>query len=234
MKSYMQDAASRSSGRLLLRDDLLSTVIQRSWRPILSADGRRRAREHLLSLGHREEDLNPIEWPDDAVSAYQRHRGDPWQFITNADIRRNRQERAKERLTWVRGERFVTKVQPMYVWVFFCHGIGGEICNPWGKRVGGNLFCGWYTYLIGRGISVALNFRSNNWYLQDRVMELFPLVKAETLFDPPDFEKWMVEFAKKYQRYSPHFSCQGKAVVYAEVKNGHIQEITGKGKWSNG
>lgn len=197
----------------------MSVFAKRNWAPIFSEEAHERCRKHLLSVGYREEDLKPIVWPDDAVHAHRDHLGDPWKFTTQADIRRKRQEDAKDTLRRVRGENEKrSKIQCLYVWVFYCHGISG-------------FYVGWYTYIIGLNFSAALNFRCYSNRLVERLMRLYPLVEAETLFEPPDFEKWMREFAKKYKRHSPHFSRQGKSPVLCEVCGGDIKKIIKKIEW---
>lgn len=202
-----------------------SVIMMRSFKEGISSwltpEARQRARELLLARGYLEEHLKPIEWPDDAVSAHRDHSGQPWQFTTRADIRHRRQKSAKEVL-WMKREFGVLKRQPLYVWVFY---------NPnW-------IYTGWYTYLIGTGISHALNFRSTDTKMIERLMQLFPLVEP-TLFGPGDFELWMKKFVKRYKVDKPGNRRQGKAPVWAEVTNGNakafrrVERITERGYWT--
>ena len=168
-------------------------------------------------------------------------------FTTKADIRRKRQEDAKEVL-WFKREYGLVKRVPVYVWVFHCPGIGGEMVGALGHpdidagsgitnhpdirkvRTDG-LMGGWYTYLIGQGISEALNFRGYAGKTIDRLMELFPLVKATTLFDGPDFDEWMLAFVEQYPKGLWCDVPQGKSPVWAEVKGGFVTKILGHAKW---
>ena len=180
----------------------------------MSEDARKRAREHLISLGYKPEELQPIVWPDDAVSASRKHRYAPWEFVTKADIRRKRQERMK-RILWWKREYGVCRRRPLYVWVFRCPG--------W-------VYEGWYTYLIGTNISCAMNFRGNNERLIARLMQLFPLIEPK-LFGPPDLDKWMAEFVRRYRRGTWCGKPQGKAPVWVEVEGTRIKRILARAEW---
>lgn len=201
----------------------------------LSPEARQRAHDHLLSVGYTEDQLKPIKWPEDALSAYKDCCNDEWKFFTIGDRRRRRQKHAKEVL-YMKREHGVTKIQPLYVWVFFCFGIGNTIdpddgyCGIRGLRSTG-LMSGWFAYLIGQDVSVALNFRGGGDRFQERVMELFPLVKATTLFDGPDFDEWMLSFVERYPKGLRCEVPQGKAVVHAEVCGGRVVEILEVGQW---
>lgn len=202
-----------------------------------SVESRQRAKEHLLSLGYREKDLQPIVWPEDAVSAHRDFMGDPWEFTTKADIRRRRQEDAKETLQRIRKDGAMKRL-PLYVWVFHCPGIGGEMVGALGhpgipiRPVGTTgLMGGWYTYIIGQGISVALNFRGYYQKIIGNVMELFPLVRATTLFDPPDFDEWMLAFVERYPKGLWCDVPHGKAPVWGEVEGNEIKRILGRAQW---
>jgi hypothetical protein len=204
----------------------------------LSDDARRRAREHLKSVGYDVDGIQPLIWPDDAVEASRKHIYAPWEFVTKADVRRSRQERMK-RILWWKREYGVVRRRALYVWVFRCPG--------W-------VYEGWYTYLIGTNISCALNFRGNNESLIARLMELFPLVgPTRLLFEDrsggpaasapassfrrqergglPDLDKWMAEFVKRYQRGTWCGRPQGKSPVWAEVEGTHIKRIIGRAEW---
>lgn len=221
------------------------TVIMRSFmdscKGFFSPETRQRAKEHLLSIGYREEDLQPIVWPEDALSAHRDHAGQPWKFTTKVDIRRQRQEDAKQTLQRIRKDGAMRRV-PLYVWVFHCPGIFGadEIIEPLDTTDlrsvhTTGIMGGWYTYLIGQNmgqeISLALNFRGDWQKMIDRVMELFPLVKATTLFDGPDFDEWMLLFVERYPKGLWCDVPQGKAPVWAEVEGGQVKRILGRAKW---
>lgn len=214
-------------------------VMMRSFKEGMSSwftpEARQRAHEYLLSVGYTEDQLKPIEWPDDAVSAHRDHVGQPWRFTTKGDIRRCRQDRAKEILRYKR-EEGATKIRPLYVWVFHCPGIGGDMVGALGHEgIRGvrsdGLMSGWYAYLIGQGVSIALNFRGHYKKMIDRLMELFPLVKATTLFDGPDFDEWMRAFVERYPKGLWCDVPQGKAVVRAEVDGDSVIRILEVGQW---
>jgi hypothetical protein len=204
----------------------MCTVVIRGKKPYrgffaLSDDAQRRAREHLKSAGIDVDRLQPLVWPDDAVSASRKHMYAPWEFVTKADIRRRRQERMKSILWWKR-EYGVVQRRPLYVWVFRCPG--------W-------VYEGWYTYLIGTNIECALNFRGYAESLIAQLMQLFPLVEPPRLLfedksgGSPDLDNWMAEFVKRYQRGTWCGKPQGKAPVWAEVEGTRIRRILGRAEW---
>lgn len=194
----------------------MCTVISRNFRfAFLGEAGSKRAREYLLSAGIREEALQPIVWPDDAVSVHRDHVYAPWQFTTKADIRRGKRERMEQSL-WMKREYGVTHIQPLYVWVFWCPGLFGFA------------YRGWWLYLIGRGIETGRYFESSELCL--KVMELFPLIEP-TLYGPPDIKEWKAEFVRRYQRGLWCGKPQGKAPIWAEVKGTSIKKILGRAQW---
>lgn len=199
----------------------MSTVVIRSRKPhtkglfALSDEAHRRAKEYLKSVGVRVERLQPLIWPDNAVSASREHRYSPWKFTYKVDILKRKQERMEHHLWWKR-EYGVTQRRPLYVWVFWCPGVGGFA------------FRGWWLYLIGRGIS---SYKDLSRKVVSRLMELFPLVES-TLYGPPDIGQWMIEFAKRYQRGSWCGKPQGKSPVWAEVRGNRIEKILGRAEWS--
>ena len=85
--------------------------------------------------------------------------------------------------------------------------------------------------MIGQNISIALNFRGYAGKTIDRIMELFPLVKATTLFDGPDFDEWMLAFVERYPKGLWCDVPQGKAPVWGEVAGGQVERILGPAKW---
>lgn len=183
----------------------------------LSDDAYRRAREHLKSAGIQVEDLQPLNWPEDAVSAYQKHMYAPWQYTTRTDIKRRRQEKAKK-ILWLKREYKTTQRRALYVWVFWCPGISG-------------IFEGWWIYLVG----IGHNYRSGghkgqvDGKLLDDLLRLFPLVEPD-LFEI-NWDKWMKKFVKKYHRGNWGGKPQGKAPIWAEVSNGPVEKILGRAKW---
>ncbi len=194
------------------------TVMTRSFKEGISSwftpEARQRAYDYLISVGHSPESLKPIEWPDDALSASRNDRTQEWEFFTIGDRRRRRQEHAKEVL-YMKREFGVVRIQLLYVWVFY---------NPnW-------IYTGWYTYLIGTGVSQSLNFRGFDENLVARLMELFPLIDP-TLFGPGDFKIWMEKFAKRYKKGKPRNRRQGKAVIRCEVKGDQVVKILEVGQW---
>jgi len=183
----------------------------------LSDDARRRAREHLKSVGIRVEELQPLIWPEDAVSAYREHMYAPWKFTLKSDILRQRRERMEHHLWWKR-EYNVTHRRPLYVWVFWCPGVGGFA------------FRGWWTYLIGKNISYSPAFRNNDRKTISRLMELFPLIEPK-LFGPPNLDEWMAEFVRRYQRGYWCGKPQGKSPIWAEVQGSNIRRLLNRVEW---
>ncbi len=185
----------------------------------LSDEAKRRAKEHLEKAGIRLDQVPPLIWPDDAISAYQPHMYAPWQFTTKADIRRKRQEDAKHVL-WFKREYGVSKRLPAYVWVFWCPGISG-------------IFEGWWTYIIGRGFSHGGKFQTDSDLIL-KAMDLFPVI-LPSLFDLKEDwrarEVWMMEFAKRYQRCKWCGKPQGKAPIWCEVEGNDIIKILSRAEW---
>lgn len=181
----------------------------------LSDDARRRAREHLESVGIQLDKLPLLIWPDDAVSAYRKHMYAPWEFTLKSDILQRKRECMEHNLWWKRESGTVHKL-PLYVWVFWCPGINDFF------------FKGWYTYFIGRGISYGLHRRNKETV--SRLMELFPLVEP-SLFGPPRLDEWMAEFVKQYQRGYWCGKRQGKSPIWAEVEGSRIKKLLGRAEW---
>jgi len=182
----------------------------------LSDDAQRRAREYLKSAGYAVEKIQPLIWPEDAVSASRTHMYAPWQFTTKADVLRERRKRMEYHL-WFKREYGVIQRRPLYVWVFWCPGFFGFA------------YRGWWLYLIGRGISSSKYLEKGKKTVA-RLMELFPLVEPN-LFGPPDLEKWKSEFVKRYKRGRWCGKPQGKAPVWAEIKGDRIERILSRAEW---
>jgi hypothetical protein len=183
----------------------------------LSPEAQVRAEEHLKSLGYDIDRIQPLVWPDDAVSAYKDrdHPYEPWKFVTKADVKKRRQERAKKVLRYKREDGVVYR-RAAYVWTFYV--------PDW------NFFCGWWLYIIGNGFSWGGKYQSMDCEIVRDVMRLFPLVEP-VLFGQPDVEKWMVEFAKRYQRGVRGDKPQGKAPVRVEVKGNRVVKILERTEW---
>ena len=188
----------------------------------LSDDARRRAREHLKSVGIVVEKTHPLIWPDDAVSAYRSHMYAPWEFTTKADILREKRKRMEQCLWWKR-EHGVVRRKPLYVWVFWCPGAFGFA------------FKGWWTYLIGlkgeyHGGGHKGEVRGD---LFNQIKKMFPVVDP-ILFDTDDWkedERWMEAFVRRYQRGKWGGKPQGKAPVWAEVQGDNLIKILGRAEW---
>ena len=184
----------------------------------LSKEVQDRAKKHLKSVGYDIDRIQPLIWPEDAISAYRRSVYEPWQFTTKSDIlKRKRQD--MEQSLWFKREYGVIQKRPLYVWVFWCPGISG-------------IYEGWWIYLIGRGISTSKYFEGSK--LCSKVMELFPIIEP-TIFDiEQDWQKrerWMIEFARRYQRGYWCGKPQGKAPIWAEIKGNRIERILGRAEW---
>lgn len=176
----------------------------------LSDESRQRAKEYLLSVGYREDDLKPIVWPDDAVSAYRNHSGAPWQFTTKADILRKKRERMESNLRHKRESDGTCRV-PLYVWVFWCPGA---------------IFEGWWLYLIGREYESS-KFLFRDEELVAQIMELFDI----PLFGEGDLENWKAEFVRWFRRGKHGGKPQGKSPVWAEMRNGRLIKLLGRAEW---
>jgi len=184
----------------------------------LSDEARERAKKHLKEVaGIDVEKLPHLIWPDDAVSAYQEHTYAPWKFTTKDDIKRKRQENAKRVLYWKRDSGIIRR-KPVYVWVFW---------------VPGWLFGGWWTYLIGRGVEHGGKYQTNSDLIL-QAMKMFPVVES-TLFDVEEGwkerEKWMIAFAKRYQRGARAGKPQGKAPIWAEIQGNQIIRLLDRAEW---
>lgn len=126
--------------------------------------------------------------------------------------------RQAEILAHRRGDSYRSERRPLYVWVFYCPGFVYE---------------GWWTYLIGRGISYG-RYLSRNERLVSRLMELFPMGEP-TLYGPSlTYEQWMPRFARRYCCRWPDGKprthagrIQGKAFVWAEVQGDQVRWILG-------
>jgi len=182
----------------------------------LSEDARKRAYDHLKSLGYRDEELKPIEWPDDAVSAYRDNRHATWKFTTIADILRRKIEKMERNLRWKREYNIIEK-RPLYVWVFWCPGISDFF------------FKGWWIYLIGREISECVGERKDNNIIK-KLLELFPLIEPN-LFGWRDILKWKRKFVHNYRCGCWCGKPQGKAPVWAEINGDRVLRILGPAKW---
>ena len=188
----------------------------------LSDEGRRRAKKRLEYLGIQWDKIPQFDPPEDAVSASRiTSIGDyyaPWQYTTKRDILREKR-RWKEERFWLE-EQNITHRRPLYVWVFWCPGIS-------------SFFEGWWTYIIGCNIEHGGKFCKDSDLIL-RAMELFPVVEG-TLFgmgeDWEQRERWMMEFARRYQRGYWCGKPQGKAPVWAEVQGGYIKRILGRAQW---
>ena len=162
-----------------------------------------------------------IPWPDGAISANRDRIDREWQFTTKAGIRAEKKKKMEQRL-WLKREYKVTKRVPLYVWVFWCPGINNFF------------FRGWWTYLIGRGISEVV---SESRYVGEsrdlEIMELFPLIHPRLFgeYTCGEKEKWRIKFAKRYQRGLWCSKPQGKAPVLAEVEGTRIIRILGRIEW---
>lgn len=184
----------------------------------LSDEARQRGIEHLKSEGIRMEDVPPLIWPEDAVSAYQEHMYAPWEYTTRTDIRRRRQKAAKKELIYLR-EDGVSRRRALYVWVFWCPGVDGFV------------FRGWWTYLVG----IGRYYRGGGYKgqvegkLQDDLLRMFPLTEPN-LFEL-NWDKWMAEFVKRFPKGRWGGKPQGKVPIWAEIQGGSVKRILSRAEW---
>ena len=184
--------------------------------PWFSEEARQRAREYLKSVGHDIDRLPKLVWPDDAVSASQRHRYAKWEYTLKSDITKEKIRRMEESLVRKRQWEVVRK-RAVYVWVFWCSG--------W-------VFEGYWTYIkgIGRQYHGCGKKGQVACEMLERVFELFPLI-SEPLFEESKntyeyYKKWQKLFVKRFAAKKKWCGRkQGKAPVWALVKDGNIIEI---------
>lgn len=204
----------------------MSTVVMRSKkgnesliaRIGMTDEKRCRVREHLISLGVQVDRLQPIIWPEGAVSAYRKHKYAPWEYTTKADLLRDKRKRRMNHRIWMESQ--ITHRRRLYVWVFWCPGISG-------------IFEGWWTYIIGCGVEHGGKYSTDSNLIL-RAMELFPIIEPVLFGIEEDWEqreRWMIEFAKRYQRGVWCGKPQGKALIWAEVKGNSIEKILGRAQW---
>lgn len=140
------------------------------------------------------------------------------------EVIQSRRERQKEILEQKRSSYGQIQKKPLYVWVFWCPGVGGFA------------FRGWWTYVVG----VGREYHGGGYkgelagHLLDDVTRLFP-VAGQTLFSWKygwrEREKWMKGFIKRYRRGTWCGRPQGKAPIWVEVKGGSIRKILGRAEW---
>ncbi len=204
----------------------MSTLIRRSKKGVkpaftLNDEQRRRAKEHLLSVGIDLDQLPKLIWPDDAVAAYQSHEYAQWQFTLKSDILRDKRERMERNLLTKR-EYGRTEIRALYVWVFWCPGISG-------------IFEGLWTYIVGNAREYHGGGYKGNLAGQmlAKVMDMFPVDNPRPLFQL-EHREWMPLFVKKYQRGKWCGKPQGKAAVWARVYGGQLREIIEPVSWPSG
>ena len=157
-----------------------------------------------------------LDWPDDAVSAARRFPEDPWRFTYRSDVLRGKRERMEQALSLKRKPDLLRRA--LYVWVFWCPGLGGVA------------FCGWWTYLIGVG---GVRYHGGGTKgqvvggLMGTIRSLFPVTNPHPLFETIKDDEWMRRFARRHQRGRWSGRPQGKAAVWATVRGEHVEEILG-------
>ena len=146
---------------------------------------------------------------DDTASVMKDYRG--VHVTTYADLGRRKRELQAARLERLREPEF--RVLPLHVWVFHCPG---------------PFFMGWWTYLVGRGVSEGKHMRRS--CMIDRIMELFPC--GDRRLFPLSQEEWMPLFARRYAlrhasgRARLHAGrIQGKAPVWAALRGASVVKI---------
>jgi hypothetical protein len=209
---------------ILIEDVKMGTIVIRNKKGMpgfsFSEEARKRAYEHLKSLGYTDDELRPIEWPQDAVSAYRDNGHAAWKFTTIADILRRKRDRMENNLRWKREHEIIER-RTLYVWVFWCPGISG-------------FFRGWWTYLVGHGGDYCSGGHKGevDGVLKEDLLRLFPLVEKR-LFDT-DWNLWMRRFVKKYRRGVWCGKPQGKAPLWAQTEGNRVLKILGRAQWPNG
>lgn len=140
------------------------------------------------------------------------------------EVKQRCRERQKAILERKRSSYGQIQKKPLYVWVFWCPGINNFI------------FRGWWTYFMGLG----RDYHGGGYKdevagkLADDLLQLFPLAEP-ALFglkeDWQEREKWMKEFAKRYQRGYCCGKPQGKSPIWAEVQGSNVIRILCRAEW---
>lgn len=186
----------------------------------LSPEKRAMRDELLRGRGIDVERLPKLIWPEGSVSASQDHLYAPWQFKFKSDILREKREEMERAIEWKRESGSVQR-RALYVWVFWCPGISG-------------FYEGWYTYLVGIGQEYGGGGHKGDvkGRLMDQVVDLFP-VYDKPLFgwDWESREEWMLAFVRRHRRGTRSGKPQGKAPVWAEVRDGDVRNIISRAEW---
>jgi hypothetical protein len=212
-----QNAAGADSGSRPLRD--LPANYQGNFNPTTFVP-----RNFLINMRQwvKPELRDSILMPPPDVAGYEND-GFHRRAVTWEMIKQRRREKQKQHLEELQREWEYIPVRriPMYVWVFFCPGVGGFA------------YRGWWLYIKGRDTDEG--FRSLRSETIKKVMELFPLVQPSLFckyseYDA-DVEEWKREFVKKYAAKKKWCDKpQGKAPVWAEVSN-HGIKILERAEW---
>jgi hypothetical protein len=180
-----------------------------------------RAKNYLREEAGMDFDHQPaLVWPPDAVAAYRDDLHSPWQFRTRANIRQGKIDDMERSLRFKRTYDTV-QIRAAYIWVFWCPGISG-------------CFRGWWTYF--KGVGRDGNYRGTGrkgdvGHFADQIMQMFPI---EGQLYGLDYDDWMPQFARQYQRGSWCGKPQGKAVVLLGVRNGCVLKFLRKLEWPKG
>ena len=139
--------------------------------------------------------------------------------FTWAMVMERRRQRQVVKLEQRRSDYDVTYKKPLYVWVFWCPGVGGFA------------FRGWWTYFVGLGRDYhGGGYKGEaDGKLKDDLLRLFPLT-GPNLFET-NWDEWMKRFVKKYRRGTWCGKPQGKSPVWAEVQGGRIKRLLGMAEW---
>jgi len=147
---------------------------------------------------------------------------------TFADIGREKRERQADILHRIRTFSCEESVRPMYVWVFWCPGIGGFA------------YRGWWTYLIWRGGDSG-KYLDRDEKIVRQLMELFPMGEPTLFGSASTHRQWQVHFAKVFCCRNPDGTprkhagrIQGKALLWAEFNGAHLHRIIGRAYLTTG
>jgi len=186
-------------------------VINRNFQfPELTEEQRQRAYQHLCQAGYDSDNMQPLIWPEGAVSASRDHPYQPWQYVYKSDVIRRKKEQQERNLRFKRDYNITSK-RFLYVWTFWCP----------------DIYTGWWTYLIGRDISYG-RYLDRNKNIVERLMELF---NPEPMLFDISFRDWQLWFVKKFQKGKWCGKPQGKSPVLAEVRGSHIERIIKRVEW---
>jgi hypothetical protein len=148
---------------------------------------------------------------------------DNGKVMTWEEVKQYRREQQKKILERKRASYNQVRKKPLYVWVFWTPGLAG-------------IFEGLWIYIVGTdGIYHGGGYKGEvQGELLDEILRLFPLIDMPLFgFDYENLKLWKTKFIEKYKRGLWCGKPQGKALIWAEVKNRSNIKILCKAEWPN-